>query len=130
MCLKHGSHPNCIVYKLSFCVRTLQGDSKEHKKLENDIKKVEEKISTVIKANAKLSEEIIKETKLYKSKIKIKDDSKNKGNEQNKKQHKELEDLHRQLVKSYFEEDELKKLPINIEKLKLGIKVTEENVKY
>lgn len=75
-----------------------KGDSKEHKKLENDIKKVEEKISTVIKANAKLSEEIIKETKLYKSKIKIKDDSKNKGNEQNKKQHKELEDLHRQLV--------------------------------
>lgn len=104
-------------------------DSKEHKKLNLDIKKTREKITSVNEDNAKLSEQIHQETKLYKSKIRINDDLKNKGSAENKKQQEELEDLYRQLVQSYFEEDVLKEAPMNIEKLKLSIKVTQEDIK-
>lgn len=106
-----------------------KGDSKELKELEDKIKNATVKISIVNKDNMNLSEEIAKETKLYASKIKISDALKNKDNEQIQKQQNEIQDLYRQLAGSYHEEDEIREAPINTEKLKLDIKVTEENIK-
>lgn len=105
-----------------------EGDGKDKRSLEAEIKKTKAYIVSAIKAGEWLRREIKEESSHCLGLIKINTETSNKSSADNRAQQQTIEDLYRQLVRIYDEETRFKEVPSNVERLKLGIKVLEEDI--
>lgn len=122
----------CILYVLFLSSVFVFGLCKENgmtkESLEAEIRKTKADIVSVNKEDERLRREIKTQSLECVFLIKLNTKISNKGSAKNHAQEKTIEDLYKQLVKIYDEENELKKVPSDIERLKLGIKILEEDI--
>lgn len=105
-----------------------KGDGETKRFLEAEIKKTKANIVSANKAGESLRREIEEESLHCLGLIKINTELSNDSSADNWAQQKTIEYLYEQLVRIYDEERRLKEVPSDIERLKLGIKVLEEDI--
>lgn len=103
-------------------------DAKTKRSLEAEIKKTKANILSANKAGEWLRREIKEESSQCLGLIKINTELSNNSSADNRAQQQTIEDLYKQLVRIYDEESRFKEVPSNVERLKLGIKVLEEDI--
>lgn len=103
-------------------------DVKTKRTLEAEIKKTKAYIVSANKAGEWLRREIKEESSHCLGLIKINTEFSNNRSADNRAQQQTIEDLYQQLVRIYDEESRFKEVPSNVERLKLGIKVLEEDI--
>lgn len=118
-----------VVFLSSVLVFGLCEDDVETKRsLEAEIKKTKANIVSANKAGERLRREIKEESSHCLGLIKINTELSNISSADNRAQQQTIEDLYKQLVRIYDEESRFKEVPSNVERLKLGIKVLEEDI--
>lgn len=103
-------------------------DVKTKRSLEAEIKKTKANTVSANKAGEWLRREIKEESSHCLGLIKINSELSNKSSADNRAQQQTIEDLYKQLVRTYDEESRFKEVPSNVERLKLGLKVLEEDI--
>lgn len=112
------------VFGLSLC----QGQFNPRQRIEFEIARTKEEIVHVIRDGVQLREETNQLRCICWDKINTNKRFLSNSSGEIQAQQKTLQDLYQQLAKSYAEEDQLSEAPADIEMLRLGIKVVQEDI--
>lgn len=119
----------CVVFLSSVVVSGLcEGNGKTKRSLEAEIKTTKAYIVSANKAGEWLRREIEEESSHCLGLIEINTEFSNNSSADNRAQQKTIEELYKQLAKIYDEESRFKEVLSNVERLKLGIKVLEQDI--
>lgn len=129
LCLEMASRIFNVLFISSVCVFVLcKGHFNYWQRLGFEITKIREEIIAVNRASERLRQETKQLVAICVDKITMNKRFICNSSDEVQAQRKTLEDLYQQLAESYAEEDQLKEEPADIERLKLGIKVVQEDI--